>query len=180
MRKALHSLLVTSAVLVALSGKTLAGDGEAELLSRLPSSKHTLLEGIQFVSATGAAPISAKLEFEDGKLWISVYGAKQGLATRADDNELFELKGDATLEKWEPAREVFQDKEHLARAAMQLTLMQTTSLTLESALAKANAAKQGTVYSIIPAVKDGETVLVTQARTAAGRSTQLNVDENTK
>lgn len=180
MRKGFHSLLVASAVLVTLAGRTLAGDSEAELLGRLPTSKHTLLEGIQFVSATGAAPISAKLEFEDGKLWLSVYGAKQGLAARAEDNELFELKGDATLEKWQPAREVFQDKEHLARAATQLTLMQTTSLTLEAALAKASAASPGTVYSLIPAVKDGKTVLVAQGRTTAGRSTQLNLDESTK
>src|SRR6187455_1798354 len=142
-RYAFHGLLAVSAMLAALSGKSAAEESDAELLARLPTSKHTLMEAIQVASAGGALPISAKLEFEDGKLWLSVYAAKQGLATPAEGNELFELKGDATAAKWEPAREVFQDKEHLARASTQLTLMQTTSLTLEAALAKATAQKAG-------------------------------------
>ena len=179
-RSRFHSFLVASAMVVAFSGRSLAEEGDTELLSRLPLSKHTLLEGIQVASLGGAVPISAKLEFEDGKLWLSVYAAKQGLGVRAEDNELIELKGDATLDKWEPACEVFQDKEHLARASTQLTLMQTTSLTLETALARATAQKAGTLYSIIPAVKDGKSVLVTQARTGAGRSARLDIDDTTE
>lgn len=168
------------AVLALLAPATRAESSEAELLSRLPKSKHGLQEALDAVRAEGSAPISAKLEFEDGKLWLSVYGAKAGLDRCAEKNELFELKGDATLDQWQPKREVFADKEHLTRASAQLTLMQTTSLTLEGALSKANAMKQGSVYSAIPVLNDRKTAIRLSVRTASGQSIQILVDERTK
>jgi hypothetical protein len=153
---------------------------ESALLARLPSSKHTLAEALQAIAAEGAVPISAKLEWEDGKLWLSAYGAKAGLNKCAEKNELFELKGDATAAQWRPQREVFQDKEHLTRASAQLTLMQTTPLTLETAISKAGAMKQGTIYSAIPVLKNGKTAVIVRARTSAGQSAQLVIDETTK
>src|SRR5215204_4466893 len=107
--------LATSVALVAPRGQAEADEGA--LLARLPSSKHTLAEALEAVAAEGSVPISAKLEFEDGKLWLSAYGAKDGLSKCAEKNELFELKGDATSAQWQPKREVFQDKEHLTRAS---------------------------------------------------------------
>lgn len=166
--------------LALLASGTHAESSEAELLARLPKSKHGLQEALDAVKAEGAAPISAKLEFEDGKLWLSVYGAKFGLDSCAEKNELFELKGDATLDQWQPKREVFTDKEHLTRASGQLTLMQTTSLTLDAAISKATEMKQGSVYSAIPILNEGKTRIRLSARTASGQSIQILVDERTK
>jgi hypothetical protein len=170
--------LAAAVALVAPSSQAEGDDGV--LLARLPSSKHTLNEALEAVAAEGSLPISAKLEFEDGKLWLSVYGAKAGLNKCAEKNELFELKGDATAAQWQPKREVFQDKEHLARASAQLTLMQTTALTLDTAIAKAAAMKKGVTYSAIPVLKDGKTAIVVRARTNAGQSVQLVINETTK
>lgn len=171
----------TLAFAIALTAPaTHADDNEAQLLARLPQSKHGLREALDAVRAEGGAPISVKLEFEDGKLWLSAYGAKAGLDKCAEKNELFELKGDAAADEWRPAREVFRDKEHLTRASAQLTLLQTTALTLEAALAKAEATKKGAVYSAIPVLKDGKTAVAVRARGANGQNVQILVDEKTK
>jgi hypothetical protein len=175
-----HCAVAFTAALALIAPRSQAEGDEGALLARLPSSKHTLAEALQTVSAEGSVPISAKLEFEDGKLWLSAYGAKSGLNKCAEKNELFELKGDATSAQWQPQREVFQDKEHLTRASAQLTLMQTTPLTLETAIVKASAMKKGTVYSAIPILKNGKTAIVVRARTNAGQSVQVLIDETTK
>jgi hypothetical protein len=175
----LQGLTLAAAIALVPSG-THAADSEAELLSRLPKSRHALQEALDAVRAEGGTPISVRLEFEEGKLWLSVYGARAGLDKCAERNELFELKGDATAEKWQPAREVFRDKEHLTRASAQLTLLQTTPLTLEGALAKGETMKKGAIYSAVPALKDGKTVVALRARTTGGQGIQLVVDEKTK
>lgn len=171
----LRGLMLGCAVALLPSG-TRAEGSEAELLARLPKSKHGLQEAFEAVRTAGGVPISAKLEFEDGKLWLSAYGAKAGLDRCAEKNELFELKGDATVEKWQPAREVFQDKAHLTRASAQLTLMQTTQLTLDAAVAKADAMKKGSVYSAIPMLKEGKTAINVRIRTAIGQSIAVAID----
>lgn len=173
-------ILAAAGVIALSASNTKAEDNEAALLSRLPTSKHWLKEALQVVTAEGSVPISAKLEFEDGKLWLSVYGAKAGLDKCAEKNELFELKGDATADKWQPKREVFEDKEHLTRASAQLTLMQTTPLTLATALDKAEALKKGAVYSAIPVLKDGKTAIAIRARSQAGLGVQVLIDEKAK
>lgn len=175
-----HCAVFFAAAVALVAARGQAEDSEGALLARLPSSKHTLGEALRAVSAEGSVPISAKLEFEHGKLWLSAYGAKSGLDKCAEKNELFELKGDATSAQWQPQREIFQDKEHLRRASTQLTLMQTTALTLETAIAKATAMKKGTIYSAIPALKDGKTAIFVRARTNAGQSVQVVINESTK
>lgn len=167
---------ILACAIALLAPRTHAEDSETELLARLPQSKHGLQEALDTVRSGGGVPISAKLEFEDGKLWLSVYGAKAGLDRCAEKNELFELKGDATVDKWQPAREVFQDKEHLTRASAQLTLMQTTPLTLEAAAAKADALKKGNIYSAIPILKDGKTAISVRIRTPGGQSVAVVID----
>jgi hypothetical protein len=171
----LRGLTLGTAIALFAPGMHAEGS-EAELLARLPKSKHGLQEALESVRSSGGVPISAKLEFEDGKLWLSVYGAKAGLDRCAEKNELFELKGDATADKWQPEREVFQDKEHLTRASAQLTLMQTTQLTLEAAAAKADAMKKGNVYSAIPILKDGKTAISVRIRTPGGQSVAVVID----
>ncbi|HEX2733902.1 MAG TPA: hypothetical protein VHM70_19970 [Polyangiaceae bacterium] len=162
-----------------LASGTRAEQADAALLSHLPSAKHGLREALEAVLAEGAEPISAKLEFEEGRLWLSVYGAKEGLHKCAEKNELFELKGDATAEHWQPQREIFSDREHLTRASAQLTLMQTTNLTLEAALTHAALPGKSVVYSAIPSLKDGKTAIVIEAL-VNGKPVQILVDETTK
>jgi hypothetical protein len=175
-----RSTLAFATAIALVAPQSQAEDNEGALLARLPSSKHTLLEALQAVTAEGGVAISAKLEFEDGKLWLSAYGARAGLDKCAEKNELFELKGDATAAQWQPKREVFQDKEHLTRASAQLTLMQTTALTLEAAITKAEAMKKGTTYSAIPMLKDGKTAILVRARTNGGKSVQVVINEPAK
>jgi hypothetical protein len=177
--KIVRGWVLASAVALMAAG-TYAEGSDAELLTRMPQSKHGLREALDAVRTAGGAPISVKLELEDGKLWLSAYGAKAGLDKCAEKNELFELKGDAAADEWRPAREVFQDKEHLTRASGQLTLMQTTALTLDAAISKAEATKKGVVYSAIPVLKDGKTAVAIRARTSNGQSVQFLVDEKTK
>ena len=179
-RKTLLILAAGLATALLAANDVAAGGDETAVVAKLKASKHTLLEGIQSVQKDNGVAISAKLEVEDGKLFLSVYTAKAGLTPDAEHNVLMELKGDATAARWEPKAEVFEDKPHLARSAMHLTAMQTTPLTLEGVIKVAAAKKKGTVYSVIPAIRDGKTVFDVRVATAAGKSEQLTIDESTK
>jgi hypothetical protein len=150
-----------------------AEDGAAETVKRLPGSKHTLVEAIRQAEKTNGTPISAKFEFEDGRLWLSVYTAKDGKVPDAEHNTLMELKGEPGSAQWQPATEVFQDKEHIARSAAQLTLIQLSGSSLEGAVQKALAAQKGTPYSAIPRVKAGRPVLEVLLVAADGKSTAV-------
>src|SRR5262245_15607635 len=98
------------------------GEEEKALLQALPNSKRTLLEGIQQVCKAPETPISAKFEFEHGKLSLSVYTAAKGLDVDAERNVLQEYAGSPEADAWKPAVEVFEDTGHVARSAQQLTL----------------------------------------------------------
>jgi uncharacterized membrane protein YkoI len=152
---------------------------DSALLASLSQSKHSLTEGIAQAEKQNGAAISAKFEVEDGKFWLSVYTAKSGLKNDAEHNQLIELKGEANAATWTPATEVFEDKKHLTRSAMQLTLVQTSKLSLIDAIKKAGTAQAGTVYSAIPAVKDGNPVFNVKVATADGKSVNLIVDGKT-
>jgi hypothetical protein len=154
-------------------------DGAAETVKRLPESKHTLIDAIRQAEKTSGTPISAKFEFEDGKLWLSVYTAKNGKVPDAEHNTLMELKGEPKSAQWQPATEVFQDKEHIARSAAQLTLIQLSGSSLEGAVQKAISAQKGTPYSAIPRVKAGKPVLEVLVVAPDGKSTTVDVDLQT-
>lgn len=156
----------------ATSAPLAAGD----LVSQLENSKVTLAQGIQQAEKALGPAISAKFEIEDGHLSLSVYAAKEGLDTDAEHNVLMELAGDPTKDKWEPKSEVFEDKEHVTRAAMHLTLIQRAKTTLTAVLAKASAKQPGTVYSVIPAVKDRKPVFDVLVATPDGKSVALQID----
>jgi hypothetical protein len=153
-----------------------AAGGDAETLKRLPQSKHTLVDGIRQAEQGNGSAISAKFEYEDGKLWLSVYTAKEGRARDAERNTLMELKGEPNAAAWKPATEVFTDKEHLTRSAMHLTLMQLTRMSLADIVAKAAGGQAGTPYSAIPAIKDGKAIVVVQFASPDGKSNTVNVD----
>ena len=140
-----------------------ANDDQAMLIKHLPDTKTTLVEAINQSAKSEGYPISAKFEMDDaGKLMLSVYTAEQGRDAAAAGNELVELIGDATQAPWVFKKDVFPDKEHIAEAAMQLTLMQVSKLTLVELLAKAAADNDGDeddggmIFSISPETKDGK------------------------
>ena len=175
----------SSAVVLALVGTLAAssgfaaGEDDTALLGKLKDSKHSLADGIAQAEKADGVAISAKFEMDGEKLMLSVYTAKEGLGKDAEHNALIELGGEATKSSWAPETEVFADKEHLTRAAMQLTLVQLSKLTLTDVIKKAEAAQPGTVYSVIPSVKDGNAVYDVKVATADGKSVHLTVDGKT-
>jgi uncharacterized membrane protein YkoI len=170
---AASALILSSASLLAAEG------GDDALLARLKDSKHSLADGIAQSEKENGVGISAKFEMKGETLMLSVYTAKEGLGKDAEHNALIELQGDAATSPWTPENEVFEDKKHLTRAAMQLTLVQLSKLTLADAIKKAESAQPGTVYSVIPSVKDGNAVYDVKVATADGKSVQLVVDGKT-
>jgi uncharacterized membrane protein YkoI len=175
--------LIAKAVLVAATFVATVAhadkSGDAELLKRLGESKHSLVDGIKQAEKANGAAISAKFEVEEGKLWLSVYTAKNGRDKDAEHNTLMELKGEPSAAEWRPKTEIFEDKEHLARSAMQLTLLQLSKLSLADVIKKASAGQKGTVYSAIPAVNNGKPVVVVLFATPDGKTTRVDVDLQT-
>ena len=92
---------------------------------------------------------------------------------------LLELNGDATAAQWQPHAEVFEDKQHIARAAMQLTALQLTDLTLSDLIQKAASLQKGTVYSVIPAVKMGKAAVEFLIAAPDGQTIELTLDAKT-
>ena len=180
-----YRLLKTSAAVIILTGAlsglslTAAEGGQDKLLAKLKDSKHTLAAGIAESEKENGVAISAKFEMKGETLMLSVYTAKAGSAKDSEHNVLIELIGDATQDPWKPETEVFEDKKHLTRSAMQLTLVQLSKLTLLEAIKKAEAAQAGTVYSVIPAVRDGNAVFNVKVATADGKSVNVVVDGKT-
>jgi hypothetical protein len=133
-------------------------DESTDLLSMLPAARMSLDVGFDDAASDGFV-ISGKFELSDegaGPISLSVYTARAGKETIPEENELVELAGDPTGPAWTPGAEVFEDFEHIARSSQQLTLMQTTSVSLAS-VARA-AASLGTVYRVEPAVHQGRPI----------------------
>jgi uncharacterized membrane protein YkoI len=156
-----------------------AEQSDEALLGKLKDSKFSLADGIAQSEKENGVAISAKFEMEGGKLSLSVYTAKAGLGKDAEHNALVELSGDPTQTTWKTDTEVFEDKKHLTRSAMQLSLVQLSKLTLAEAIKKAEAAQAGTVYSITPAAKEGSPVFNVKVANAEGKSVSLAVDGRT-
>ncbi len=149
------------------------------LLSRLKESKLSLVDGIRQAEKDNGPAISAKFEMKGDKLMLSVYTAKDGLGKDSEHNTLMELIGDATQVQWTPETEVFEDKPHIARSAMHLTAMQLTKMTLADVVKRASTQQQGTVYSVIPAVRDGKSVFDVMVATPDGKNAHLTLDATT-
>lgn len=166
--------IVAAALLMPVMAYAASG-GDVETTQRLGEAKHTLVEGIRQAEQKDGTAISAKFEFEDGKLWLSVYTARAGRTPDAEHNILIELKGEPTASAWKPNVEVFEDKAHLTRSAAQLTLMQLSKKTLPEIIAEASAQQKGTAYSAIPMLKDGKPVVVVKFALPNGEMAAVNV-----
>ena len=171
-------LLLIVLLSVASTVPIVAEEADATLLGKLGEGKHSLLDGIAQAEKDNGMAISAKFELEDGKLMLSVYTAKDGRDKCAESNALIELNGDASGTNWRPNKEVFEDKAHIARASMQLTLMQLTKLGLADIIKKAAATQKGTVYSAIPSIR-GNKPVVDVLIFNEGKSSALSLDLQT-
>jgi uncharacterized membrane protein YkoI len=171
--------VLTLIALLAVNVSAIAAEGGGEVANRLGYSKHTLLQGISQSEKAHGKAISAKFEMKGQSLMLSVYTARQGLPKDAEHNELLELIGSAEQSPWSPEVEVFEDKEHLKRSAMQLTLVQASKLSLVDAVNKAAAATQGQVYSVIPALRDGVPVYDVRVAVKGGLDKHMSIDGNT-
>lgn len=156
-----------------------AENNEDVLLGKLKTSKHSIAEGIKQSEKDNGIAISAKFEMKGDTLMLSVYTAKAGLEKDSEHNVLIELIGDAAKDSWATETEVFEDKKHLTRSAMQLTLVQLSKLTLVDAIQKAESTQPGKAYSVIPSVKNGNPVFDVKVATAEGKSVHLEVDGKT-
>jgi uncharacterized membrane protein YkoI len=78
-----------------------------------------------------------------------------------------------------PSKEVFEDKAHIARASMHLTLMQLTQMTLEDVVKKTAAQQPGTVYAVTPAIREGKPIFEVLVATPDHQSVPLTLDLHT-
>jgi hypothetical protein len=156
-----------------------ADEDSGELLQKLGSARYSLSAGVAQAEKQHGSAISAKFELKDGALMLSVYTAEAGLGKDAEHNVLIELIGDATKPAWTPEKEVFEDKAHLTRSAMHLTLVQVSGISLPEAITKAQSALSGTVYSVIPAVKGRAPLFAVKVATKDGRTVNATVDGTT-
>src|SRR6266851_240936 len=177
MRKALGGALVLAFVAVMGGSGLAAEDKDTEaLLSKLKDSKRSLADGIKQAGQEDGYVVSAKFEMDGDDLSLSVYTAKEGRETDAEHNTLMELSGDPTKDSWAPKKEVFTDKEHIARASMHLTLMRLGDLWLGDVIKMAQARQSGFVYSANPAVRSGRPIVDVLVATPDNKSVHLIVD----
>lgn len=166
------------AVVASFPATAAGGDQSArDLIVKLKESKISLADGIRQSEKQYGLAISAKFELEDGALNLSVYNAKEGRGKDAERNVLTEAVGDASKSPWTPKLEVFEDKKHLTRSTMQLTLVQTSKLGLADAVKK--VANRGTVYSVTPSIIGNAAVYEVLVATPDGKSTKFAVDART-
>lgn len=180
MKTSVAAILTAALVAVVASfPATAAGDDQSarDLIVKLKESKISLADGIRQSEKQYGLAISAKFELEDGALNLSVYNAKEGRGKDAEHNVLTEAAGDASKSPWTPKLEVFEDKEHLTRSAMQLTLVQTSKLGVADAVKK--VANRGTVYSVAPAIVGNAAVYEVLVAAPDGKSTKFAVDART-
>jgi uncharacterized membrane protein YkoI len=167
------------AVLPTFSATAAGNDDQSAsaLIVRLKESRISLVDGIRQSEKQYGLAISAKFELEDGALNLSVYNAKESRSKDAEHNVLTEAAGDATKVPWTPKMEIFEDKEHLKRAAMHLTLVQTSKLGLADVVQKVS--DRGTVYSVTPTLTGNAAAFEVLVATADGKSAKFIVDART-
>lgn len=126
-------------------------------LSILRRSKISMSRAIAQIERNNGPVIEAKFELDHaGKLSLSVYPVGKGVDIDAERNTFFEAAGDPTTATWSPELSEFAvpDAEHLTRSARDLTLVQTSSLTLSETVEWVeDAFPGGIVYWAIPTLR---------------------------
>ena len=120
---------------------------QAELATALAPKHVSLQTGLTSVASKGT-PISAKYEYEDGKLQLSVYTQKAG--------QFYEVIVDHHSGKVAGTKKI-ADGEDLTKAKAQSAAMAKTKQSLETAVAKALADNPGySAVSVTPALSGGQ------------------------
>lgn len=107
-----------------------------KIIALMPQSKYTLIEGIELAEKVSGIAVSAKFEVDNGKLMLSVYTVPEGLSVEPENATLTEVSWDATKETNNPTIKIFTDKEHIARAAAQMTLLKLSKFSLNEIINK--------------------------------------------
>jgi hypothetical protein len=101
--------------------------------------------------------IEAKYELDhDGNLSLSIYPVEEDLSIDAERQTFFELAGDPTAATFTPTESRFDvpDEEHVTRSARDLTLVQTSSVSLLDAVLRAESLfSNAFVYWAIPTIR---------------------------
>ena len=129
------------------------------LLKVLPSSKHSLADGIKQATQGVEAPISAKFELDEkGKLSLSVYIAQKGLNVDSQNNVFKEVSGSPESSAWSPESEVIKDQGDLKSAQEQLTVLSKGKVSLLDIVEKATKEHQGIAFAAMPENEDNKSV----------------------
>jgi hypothetical protein len=126
----------------------------AALLQELPKAKISLADGVRQLSKGPETAISGKFELKGGKLMLSVYTVEKGLNVDAERNVLKEYLGSPEAAAWSPTVKVFEDVPHVARSAMQLTLVAMSGASFMDFIQKGGNDQKGTVFSVKPKSED--------------------------
>ena len=169
-------LLFTSLLLTSLLSMNAWSSESPELLKRLKEAQLSLLDGVEQIEYDHGPTISAKFEIKRGILKLSAYTVQKGMNTGAEKNPLLELIGDATGEQWNPDRVEFADKPHIARASVQLALLQLGKYSFKDVVQKSLKQQPGMVYSVKPKLIKGSALVEVKILTKKGQSKTMFYD----
>ncbi len=155
-----------------------ANHDPAVIIPLLSTSKLSLVEGIRLAEAERGPATSAKFEVaDDGKLVLSVYNIPEGFAVEPEKATLAEVSIDPTAEQPVLKFEVFEDKEHIARAAAHMTLFRLAPFTLVEVLERAARATGATPLDVRnPTVEGKRAVAAVVLYDRAGKPLTVTVD----
>lgn len=172
---------LTLVAIIAVLSSQLAMAGEhapEKIIPLMKGAKISLMDGIVLAEKSGAVATSAKFEISDsGKLELSVYTVPEGLKVEPEKATLTELSGDASKAPFTFKEEVFADKVHIARAAVHMTMIQLSKLSLKEVLQKATAGNKGVPIDVRnPMVRNGVPVADVVVALPNGKATTVSVD----
>jgi len=175
-------LVITTVLIALLCPIAQAAEHAPEkIIPRLKSARLSLADGIALAEKSGAVATSAKFEITDsGVLQLSVYVVPEGLGDEPEKSTLSELAGDASKSPFVFEKEIFEDKVHIARSAVHMTMFQLSKLSLRDVLHKANAVQPGTPIDVRnPRVIKGRPVADVVLALSNGKSATVRVDLTT-
>lgn len=168
------NLIILTTLLMAMVANA---SEDTTLIKKLADAKFSLKEAISLAEKISGPATSAKFEMDGDQLVFSVYTAPQGLEASAEQTELTEISGSATILPAVGKAEIFSDKEHISRASAHLTLKQLSRYTLNEIIDIALSAQIGTAYSVKnPKVINHKAVAEVLILTSKGNTETVSVD----
>jgi hypothetical protein len=180
--KACFGLIVAGLGVLAISGfGSAASDLQKDdgFLRLITQSKHTLTEGIRtavektFEGRIWAeeVPLLAQLE-SDGEISIVTV---DNLDAQPADSDYTEISGSLQTGKWTPEIRVLKNRVELAEVIRLHTLMSLSPFALLDILKKAEKDHSGTVFGIVPTVRQKKALFVVHVA-VDGEAIELTYD----